>query len=165
MKWLSNVGKCISFSNIDFPIEFPIIFQCFAKIFPMFFQFWNLTMFSCDFAAKFACPGQSWINQSRSVWFRLACQCNVWNLKQTEEVCVDLHDHGSHNSSSHKSSSSIIGSLFFSVVLEIGFLFCIMWDEQSTLLSNTNQQKDLIHESLVTENSYVLMLSKWNHVH
>ena len=86
--------------------------------------------------------------------------CNVWNLKQTEEVCVDLHDHGSHNSPSHKSSSSIIGSLFFSVVLEIGFLFCIMWDEQSTLLSNTNQQKDLIHESLVAENSYVLMLSK-----
>ena len=40
-----------------------------------------------------------------------------------------------------------------------------MWDEQSTLLSNTNQQKDLIHESLVAENSYVLMFPKQNHVH
>ena len=78
-----------------------------------------------NFAAKFTCPGQSSINQSQSIWFRPAYQCNVWNLKQTEEVCVDLHDHGNHNSLSHKSSSSIIGSLFYSVALEIGFLFCI----------------------------------------
>ena len=165
MKWLSNVGKCISFSNIGFLIEFPIIFQCFAKVFPMFFQFWNLTIFSCDFAAKFMCPGQSWMSQSRSIWFRPAFQYNVWNLRQTEEVCVDLHDHRNHNSPSHKSSSSIIGSLFYSVALEIGFLLCIMWDEQSTLLSNANQQKDLIHESLAAENSYVLMFPKQNHVH
>ena len=35
-----------------------------------------------------------------------------------------------------------------------------MWDEQQTLLSNANQQKDLIHESLVTENSFVFMFPK-----
>ena len=161
IKWLSNVGECISFSNIGFPI----IFQCFPKFFPMFLQFRNLTIFSCDFAAKFTCSGQSWINQSRSIWFHPACQCNVWNLKQAEEVCVDLHDHGNHNSPSHKSSSSVIGSLFCSVAIEIGFFFCIMWNEQSTLLSNANQQKDLIHESLVAENSYVLIFPKWSHVH
>ena len=84
----------------------------------------------------------------------------IWNLKQAEEVCVDLYDHRNHNSPSYKSSNSIIGSLFYSVVLEIGFLFCIMWDDQSTLLSNANQQQDLIHESLVAENSYVLMFPK-----
>ena len=165
MKWLSNVGKCISFSNIDFPIEFPIIFQCFAKVFPMFFQFWNLTMFSCDFAAKFTCPGQSWINQSRSVWFRSACRVmsGIWN-RPRKSVSISMIM-GVTTAPLIKVLVPLLGHYFFAVVLEIGFLFCIMWDEQSTLLSNTNQQKDLIHESLVAENSYVLMLSKWNHVH
>lgn len=48
IKWPSSAGKCISFSNIGFPTEFPIIVQCFPRVFPMFFQFWNLTTFSCD---------------------------------------------------------------------------------------------------------------------
>ena len=37
--------------------------------------------------------------------------------------------------------------LFFFVVF-----FVVMWDKQSTLLSDTNQHKDLIQESLAAEN-------------
>ena len=57
---------------------------------------------------------------------------------------MDLHDHGNHNSPSHKSCSSIIGSLFYS----------------AELLSDANQHKDLIQESLVAENSYALLFPK-----
>ena len=32
------------------------------------------------------------------------------------------------------------------------FFFLVMWDEWSTLLSDTNQHEDLIQESLVAEN-------------
>ena len=64
---------------------------------------------------------------------------------------MDLHDHRNHNSPSHKSCSSIIGSLFYSAELKIVF-FLVMWDEQSALLSDTNQHKDFIQESLVAEN-------------
>ena len=35
-----------------------------------------------------------------------SCQCPVWGLKRVQEVCVDLHDHGNHNSPSHTSCSS-----------------------------------------------------------
>ena len=35
-----------------------------------------------------------------------SCQCLVWGLKRVQEVCVDVHDHGNHNSPSHKSFSS-----------------------------------------------------------
>ena len=35
-----------------------------------------------------------------------SCQCPVWGLKRAWEVWVDLHDHGNHNSPSHKSCSS-----------------------------------------------------------
>ena len=31
-----------------------------------------------------------------------SCQCPVWGLKRAQELCVDLHDHGNHNSPSHK---------------------------------------------------------------
>ena len=55
----------------------------------------------------------------------------------------------------HKSSSSVIGSLFY--YAKLFCFFVIMWDEQSTLLSDANQRKDLIPESLVAENSYALM--------
>ena len=54
--------------------------------------------------------------------------------------------------------TSATGSLFYSAELEIVF-FEIMWDEQSTLLSETNQHKDLIQESLV-ENSSHITISK-----
>ena len=43
------------------------------------------------------------------------------------------------------------------------FFFIVMWDEQSTLLSDTNQHKDLIQESLAAENynySHTLLLPK-----
>ena len=39
------------------------------------------------------------------------------------------------------------------------FFFVIMW-ELSTLLSDANQHKDLIQESLVAENSYALLFPK-----
>lgn len=39
--------ESVSFSSIGFPVEFPIMFHCFPKVFPMFFQFWNLTIFTC----------------------------------------------------------------------------------------------------------------------
>ena len=61
------------------------------------------------------------INQSRSIWCHLACQCHVWSLKQAEEVCVYLQDQRNHNNPSHKSSSSIIGPLFYSAEFEIVF--------------------------------------------
>ena len=61
------------------------------------------------------------MNQSRSIWCHLACQCHVWSLKQAEEVCVDLQDQRNHNNPSHKSSSSIIGPLFYSAEFEIVF--------------------------------------------
>ena len=35
-----------------------------------------------------------------------SCQCPLWGLKRAWEVWVDLHDHGNHNSPSHKSCSS-----------------------------------------------------------
>ena len=50
------------------------------------------------------------------------------------------------------------GSLFYSADLEIVF-FVIICDEQSTLLSEANQNKDLIQESFV-ENSYALPFTK-----
>ena len=40
------------------------------------------------------------------------------------------------------------------------FFFVIMWDEWSTLLSDPNQSKDLIQESLVAENSFALLFPK-----
>ena len=43
------------------------------------------------------------------------------------------------------------------------FFFIVMWDEQSTLLSDTNQHNDLIQESLAAENynySHTLLLPK-----
>ena len=80
---------------------------------------------------------------------------------------MDLHDHRNQNSPSHKSCSSIIGSLFYSVELKIVVFFfvffIVMWDKQSTLLSDTNQHKDLIQESLAAENynySHTLLLPK-----
>ena len=60
---------------------------------------------------------------------KLVVSVTCSSLKQTEEVCVDLHDHGNHNSPSHKSSCSIIGSLSYSAELQIVFFFIIMWDE------------------------------------
>ena len=63
------------------------------------------------------------INQSRSIWCHLACQCHFWSLKQAEEVCVDLQDQRNHYNPSHKSSSSIIGPLFYSAEFEIVFFF------------------------------------------
>ena len=50
----------------------------------------------------------------------LSCLESETGLK---EVCVDLHDHRNQNSPSHKSCSSIIGSLFYSVELEIVVFF------------------------------------------
>ena len=47
------------------------------------------------------------------------------SLKQDEDVCVYLHDHGNHNGPSHKSSRSIISSLFYSPELEIVFLLLL----------------------------------------
>ena len=35
-----------------------------------------------------------------------SCQCPIWGPKRAQEVCVDLHDHGNHNSPSHKRCSS-----------------------------------------------------------
>ena len=119
----------------------------------------------CDGSIFFLCPGQSWINQSQSIWFRLAGQCNVWSLKQAEEVCVDLLDQGNHKSPSHKSSSSINGSLYYSVELEIVFFFL---DYVGWIVNFVIQHKSIKGfnlESLVAENSYVLMFPKWNLVH
>ena len=69
---------------------------------------------------------------------------------------MDLHDHRNQNSPSHKNCSSIIGSLYlkivFVVVVFFVVFFVVMWDKQSTLLSDTNQHKDLIQESLAAEN-------------
>ena len=45
-----------------------------------------------------------------------SCQCHVWSLKQAEEVCLDLHDHGNHTSSSHQCSSSITPFFFIRIL-------------------------------------------------
>ena len=72
-------------------------------------------LFVCFFV--FPCK----INQQWSIWFRrVSCKCPFWSLKQAEEVCVDLHDHGNHNRPFHKSSSSTIGSLSYSSELFFG---------------------------------------------
>ena len=59
------------------------------------------------------------LNISVSEHLDLLCRCHVWSLKQAviKEVCVDVHDHRNQNSPSHKSCSSIIGSLFYSAEL------------------------------------------------
>ena len=91
------------------------------------------------------------IDQSRSIWFRrVSVMSGVWNKPGKS---VYLHDHGNHNSPSHQSSSSIIGSLSYG---------CRTRDCGMNMLSNANQHKDLIQESLVAENSYALPFSKWN---
>ena len=45
-------------------------------------------------------------------------------------------------------------------ILRNSIIFLIIWDEQSNLLSDANQPKDLIQESLVAENSYSLLFPK-----
>ena len=55
-----------------------------------------------------------------------SCQCHVWSLNQAKEACMDLHDHGNHNSPSHKSCSFIIGSLFYSAELNFFLKVCGM---------------------------------------
>ena len=53
----------------------------------------------------------------------LNSKCIKMGLKRAWEVCVGLHDHGNHNSTSQKSCSSITGSLFYSAELNIVFFF------------------------------------------
>ena len=58
---------------------------------------------------------------------------------------MDFHDHWNHNGPTHKSSSLVIGKLFYFAKLFLLLLLLLC------------EIKDLIQESVVAENSYAFM--------